>query len=210
MKMFREKNSKPKLSGSGVIDDIEKHIFELYHSPVKLCFPRLAKQQKELHFIILCDRVLDLEEFAALVKYIRDRVDFGNIFVQSKKYWKSDEKFEATYSEKVDYSANNKEKIELFINTCYPSFFKLQQLYKEHGVPTSCFEEDEFDQMLRTDIAASIREICDATLEGQMVVNEDVVVQMFANILEKAGQCGLDTEKIVSEFKQRASSLVLK
>jgi hypothetical protein len=202
MKMFRQEQLARKLLNSNVIAGIEKHVFEKYHCAIKLCFPVMAKQQKELHFILSSDKVLDLQQFAELVKYIRDRVDFDNIFVQSKGYWGSSEKLKATYSHEVDYASGNKEKIELFINTHYPHFSRLQQLYKQHGVPSSGFEEDDFDEMLRADFGGSVREVCDTALQGHDVVNEEVVAKMFVRILEKAGQCGLDTEKIVSEFKQ--------
>lgn len=99
----------------------------------------------------MSDRTLDLSEFASLVKFIRERVDFDNIFVQSRKYWENEDEFKMTYSHEVDYSANNYRKVENFLLAHYPNFTRLQQLYKEHGVPSSCFDEDEFDEILRAD-----------------------------------------------------------
>ncbi len=208
MKHFRAENSSLRVTNQNVIAEIEKYIHELYHASVKLCFPTMKKQRKQLHFIIMSDKPLDLSEFASLVKYIRDRVDFGNIFVQSREYWENAGEFNRAYSHEVDYSANNHRKVEDFLLAHYPNFTRLRQLYKEHGVPSSCFDEDEFDEMLRADLGGAIREICDAALGGQSEPNEDTVITILVGILKKAGQCGLDTEKIVGEIKQDESSIV--
>src|SRR5690349_2930099 len=106
MKHFKTETSTRKASNRNVIADIEAHIYQLYQASVKLCLPTMQKQRKQLHFIIMSERPLDLPEFSASVKYIRERVEFENIFVQSKRYWENDHEFNRAYSHQVDYTVN--------------------------------------------------------------------------------------------------------
>lgn len=196
--MSEVKQSKYELTDLEVIKDINQYVMKRHEGNAKLtlCRSRIHSQKDALHFIVESSKKLDVLDMSEICIYIQDKIMFRDVYIQRKDSW-TPEVYKDSFSDEVEYTPENRNNIEKFIDRNFPQFSKYQQQLKKHGIR---FSESEKMEMEEADmLGKAIVETCQREVEAHSPTKEEDIATLLSHIIRLAADRGLDSSMIIEQ-----------